>query len=663
MAENPTFSSDEVGTDGRTNEAHPEGGDVSDIRAEEKDVAVTIGSPGPYAGMPKEVLLQYSRRCGYVWARDILTGIVVLTILILFSLVVTVIVISPSCLEFWQTSPIYEIYPKSFRRSNDENGYGDIKGITEKFSYLSGLGVNVVSVNSLYESSDVDNDYEITDFKNIDPVYGTMADMENLIANAHDEGMKLVVDFIPNHSSVKHPWFLASSNTSHPDYLKYKDYYVWVNGNGLNDLPNNWMSMGDGGLNPAWTWNGDRGQFYYHAFSGSQPDFNLRNAAVRKELQDILRFWLEKGVDGFRAIATSYMLEATHMRDNPVINATEMLSANNLYPDFTKHYKGIHDIVVEWRQILDEYSTEPGVYRFLEIHDEGAVATMARYYGTDIAYEASFPLNNVLFRATPEEWNAQNLEKQIWSWMTSIPKGRWPSWSIGQQQYSRVSTRIGKDKSLLGMVLSMTLPGTPTVYYGDELGMVDNGDNLAGSSRSLMLWNTEHANGFCGNCTPWNGQNLHNSSGATVQGQNGDPDSMLSNYKRLISLRNEMVFQRGYLCMIGNLGGTLAFVRELDGLKSMLILLNFDESTLSSVDLSDTITGSGNVDAVIGSGHTIDVGGQINFNDVKIPPVAGYIISYDVGDSLLSKSPAMERKCLVHTELCYNSGLQILQHC
>nr|XP_039256013.1 neutral and basic amino acid transport protein rBAT-like [Styela clava] len=679
MAENSGYVNDETQVTSFTNEKNTNGTEKKKDNAYENDevgsgtdVQVDISEQnhtGPYAGMPKEVLLKYSRQKRFLWARHILTGMVILIIFILLALVITIIAISPPCLQFWQTSPIYHIYPKSFRSADDSNGNGDFKGIIEKLDYVqTDLGINFIAVSSVYESPQFDNGYDVSDFKNVDSIFGTMKDMESFIVEVHDRGMKIVVDFIPNHSSDMHEWFLASSNTTHPQHEKYKDYYVWVNGSSETDVPNNWRS--EYGNESAWTWNEQRQQFYYHSFSSKQPDLNLRSEDVRNELKDILRFWLEKGIDGFRCLGVEYLFEAEHLRDNPVIDVTKPMSRENLYPDYTQNYKGSHDLVADWRELLDQYSTEPGVYRFLETQFEGDDSTSIRYYGTEQTREADFPMNSQFLKTSGKEWNGNNIRNKIMKWMSAMPEGKWPNWVLSNPESSRVASRTDVEITRCIGMMYMTLPGTAAVYYGDEIGMTDitlasSTEDRRNAARSPMQWTSGDNAGFCKNCTSWLPINDNYMNGINVENQTSQSLSLLAMYKKLISLRSDIIFQRGYFCMLQTNTDVLVYVRELSGLTSMMILVNFGDTSVGEINLASlysNLPSSGQVELYTSDIDNFKVGNTVSFENLNLPAKSAVIVSYNE-HFMFNERSDMVGSCFINSKVCYNTALQVVQTC
>jgi len=324
----------------------------------------------------------------------------------LIGLSITIIVKSPKCLDYWEETPIYQLYPRSFNDCTDDrdicgDGIGDLPGIIEKLDYFSDLGIGAIWMNPVYESPMDDTGYDISDYRKIHYEYGNETDMENLINEMHKRGIKLMMDFVPNHTSNQNSMFEASIRAQMGDgeleeIEENKDLYLWIDGDrpsgceletitgilGTNDFPNdacnhcdidnkcpnNYMSVFSGNLEeiiPAWTYHPKVDKYYYRAFGHFQPDLNLRNEKVLKELNDILEFWMEKGIDGFRVDAIAYGLENEDWRDEPKKDPVKEGFWGNLHHDYTYEFSTFHDIIMGFRQIMDKYSTEPGVDRMM----------------------------------------------------------------------------------------------------------------------------------------------------------------------------------------------------------------------------------------------------------------------------------------------------------
>ncbi|CAH0386141.1 unnamed protein product [Bemisia tabaci] len=253
-------------------------------------------------------------------------------------------------LEWWETTLLYQIYPRSFKDSNAD-GIGDLKGICEKLDYVKSIGVDAIWIQPFYKSPMFDMGYDVEDYKAVDPTFGTIEDFKELQKAVKDRGMKLILDYVPNHTSDKCEWFKLSERRIEP----YTDYYIWKDPKRINDthttVPNNWKSIFPGSM---WTWSDIRKQYYLHQFSAQQPDLNYRNPKVKKEMEGVLRFWLDLGADGFRVDAVSHLYEAAHFMDEPP-------SLNwDTFRIYTFEQPECVDLVKEWRAVLDEYSKKDG---------------------------------------------------------------------------------------------------------------------------------------------------------------------------------------------------------------------------------------------------------------------------------------------------------------
>nr|XP_033694519.1 neutral and basic amino acid transport protein rBAT isoform X3 [Tursiops truncatus] len=400
----------------------------------------------PYAGMPKEVLFRFSGQARYRVPREILFWLTVASVLVLTGATIGIIAISPKCLDWWQAGPMYRIYPRSFKDS-DKDGNGDLKGIQDKLDYITTLNIKTVWITSFYKSSLKDFRHGVEDFREIDPIFGTMKNFENLVAAIHDKGLKLIIDFIPNHTSDKHAWFQWSRNRTG----KYTDYYIWhdcTRANGKTIPPNNWLSVYG---NSSWHFDEVRNQCYFHQFTKEQPDLNFRNPDVQEEIKEIIQFWLSKGVDGFSFDAVQFLLEAKHLRDEAQVNKNQIPDTvthySELYHDFTTTQVGMHDIVRSFRQTMDQYSREPGRYRFMgiEAHGENIAKTMM-YYGLPFIQEADFPFNSYLGKLDMPSGNS--VFEVITSWMENMPEGKWPNWMV-QKTQPRSALKLYQELSLL----------------------------------------------------------------------------------------------------------------------------------------------------------------------------------------------------------------------
>ncbi|XP_077437462.1 amino acid transporter heavy chain SLC3A1 [Vanacampus margaritifer] len=626
----------------------------------------------PYAGMPKEVLLLYSSRACYRVLREILFWLIVACTLTLLALTITVVALSPRCLSWWQVSPVYQVYPRSFRDS-DGDGVGDLKGIQEKLSHFEYLNIKSVWVSPFYRSPMRDSGYDVEDFRAVDPLFGTMQDFDDLLAEMHKLGLKLIMDFIPNHTSDKHRWF----NMSRARDPHYDDYYVWADCNATGPKPNNWVSVFG---NSSWTYDEVRGQCYLHQFLKEQPDLNFRNPRVRQEMLDIIQFWLDKGVDGFRMDAVKYLLEAAHLRDEPQVDPRKppesVMSERDLHHDFTTTQLGLHDMLREWRAHMDVLSREPGRYRLMvtDSFDGPEVEKTMMYYGTSLVKESDFPFNFYLVDL-PVNTNGLWVKYLVHLWMSNMPTGRWPNWLVGNHNTPRVVSRAGQRYTRVINMLLLTLPGTPTTYYGEEIGMEDvnvteshfqdsagryNAVSGGAPQRSPMQWSPDANAGF-NNKTNVTWLPVHpNYRIVNVEVQKQDEGSALSQYRRLSQLRqSELLLQRGWFCYVHADRNVFAYLRELDGLdRAFLLVLNFGRRS-AVTDLSALAELPERLRVLMSTDRA---------DDGKAVSKSG--IATEAGEGLLIEFPARARfhtnhqgQCYISEKACYLSAMDILYTC
>ena len=359
---------------------------------------------------------------------------------------------------WWQTGVIYQIYPRSFQDSNGD-GIGDLNGIVERLDYLSNnLDVDAIWLSPIFPSPMHDFGYDVSDYCGIDPMFGTMDDFDRLLEETHKRGMKLLLDLVPNHTSDEHPWFVESrSSRDNPK----RDWYIWRDPSTDGGVPNNWLSHFGG---PAWTFDETTGQYYMHQFVKQQPELNFRNPDVLAAILDIMRFWLDKGVDGFRVDVISRMMKDLEFRDEPLDPAWDgvrpYLSLQHIY---TTNLPEVHGLIHEMRKVLDEYDDRMMVG---EIYLPNAA--LMKYYGSADMLECHLPFNFQLIRA---KWDAVGVRKMVDDYEAALPEGAWPNWVLGNHDQHRLATRVTPAQARVANMMLLTLRGTPTCYYGDELGM------------------------------------------------------------------------------------------------------------------------------------------------------------------------------------------------
>jgi alpha-glucosidase len=477
---------------------------------------------------------------------------------------------------WWQTEVIYQIYPRSFQDSSAD-GVGDLRGIIQRLDYLQWLGIRVIWLSPFYPSPMKDFGYDIMDYTGVDPLFGSMADFDDLISEVHSRGMKLILDMVPNHTSDLHPWFLESRSSK--DNPK-RDWYIWKDALPDGSPPNNWLSVFGGS---GWEWDEHTQQYYYHAFLKEQPDLNWRNPEVQKAMLDVMRFWLDKGVDGFRIDVMWHIIKDKLFRDNPVNPDYQphMATYEQLLPVYSTDQPEVHDIVTKMRELLEEYNERMMIGEiYLPIHK------LVTYYGVDNK-GAHLPFNFMLITMP---WDPIKLEAAINEYEGLLPADCWPNWVLGNHDQPRILSRVGQQQARVAAILLLTLKGTPTIYYGDEIGMSDvpipmeevmdpQGLNMPDKNlsrdpaRTPMQWDSTQYAGFSGS-KPWL-RLSHIAHRQNVEVQQKDEHSILMLYRRLIQLRQqEPSLTVGDYIPVHSDHQMIAYIRHAEGQARFLVLLN-----------------------------------------------------------------------------------------
>jgi alpha-glucosidase len=477
---------------------------------------------------------------------------------------------------WWQKGIIYQVYPASFMDSNGD-GFGDLAGITDRLDYLHWLGVDALWISPIYPSPMVDLGYDISDYRNIHPAFGAMPDFDRLLGACHKRKMKLILDFVPNHTSDRHPWFQESrSSRDNPR----RDWYIWRSPDAAGRPPNNWLSnFGEG----AWEWDPATGQYYYHAFYRAQPDLNWRNPQVQEAMLSVMRFWLRKGVDGFRVDVMWHLIKDRYFRDNPPNPdySSDMLPSKQFIETYSADQADVLDIVTMMRAVIDDFDQ-----RLLIGEVYLSVDELIDYYGRQQSLGAHLPYN---FQLIVLPWKAANIYVAINKYEGSLPEFAWPNWVLGNHDKDRIATRIGPEQARVAALLLLTLRGTPTIYYGEEIGMRNvvvppervrdpvekmfPGQGYGRDpQRAPMQWDSSPHAGFS-SVEPWLPM-AEDCREVNVENQKRDENSMLMFYHRLIHLRqNEPALRVGRYrpaCVCGNVFG---FFREY-GETRFLIAVN-----------------------------------------------------------------------------------------
>ncbi len=476
--------------------------------------------------------------------------------------------------HWWQRAVIYQIYPRSFQ-DTDGDGVGDLPGIERRLNHLAALGFNTVWLSPITPSPMADFGYDVADYADVDPLFGTLADFDRLIAAIHARGMKLLLDFVPNHSSNQHPWFVSSrSSRSNPK----RDWYIWRDPAPGGGPPNNWLSHFGGG---AWEFDTASGQYYLHSFLKEQPDLDWRNPQVVQAMFDVLRFWLARGVDGFRVDVIWCLIKDAHFRDNPPDPDWRpgQGSRAKLRSVHDCDQPEVHDIIAAMRRVLDGFGDRLLIGEIYLPLDK-----LVTYYGRD-GRGAQMPYNFLLIKAA---WNAANIAGIVTRYEAALPPGAWPNWVLSNHDQSRVATRLGTAQARVAAMLLLTLRGTPTIYYGEEIGMADTPvppdlvqdpaeKNQPGigqgrdPERTPMPWDASPKGGFTTG-TPWLPLGEH--AAVNVASEGADAGSMLALYRELLRLRRERTaLVGGAITGVTAEGDVLRYERG-DGAGRLAVALN-----------------------------------------------------------------------------------------
>ncbi|MBC3364202.1 alpha-amylase family glycosyl hydrolase [Pseudomonas sp. SWRI154] len=461
---------------------------------------------------------------------------------------------------WWKNAVIYQVYPRSFADANGD-GIGDLPGLTARLDHLQRLGIDALWLSPVYRSPMCDAGYDICDYTDVDPLFGSLADLDALIAQAHERGLKVLLDFVPNHTSDQHPWFIESrSSRDNPK----RDWYIW------RDQPNNWRASIDGGS--AWTWDETSQQYYLHFFLPQQPDLNWHNPEVVAAMQQVLHFWLQRGVDGFRVDVVHCVGKDQSFADDPRCMAGETMVKINDQP-----YS--HEVLRGLRRLVDSYPGERVLIGEVNIR---STAQVAAYYGASDELHMSFN-----FPPLDAPWDPVVLRMCVREVENDLgPLQAWPTWVLSNHDNSRHRSRYGGSlrRTRAAAVMLLTLRGTPFIYQGEELGLedtqvtaqtrVDPGGR--DGSRAPLPWAAQAPYGWSGQA-PW----LPFAPDAgllSVEVQERTSDSVLALYRRLLTCRrNSRALRLGEWEELPSHPQVLAYRRHCDG-DERLVCINFADS-------------------------------------------------------------------------------------
>ena len=444
---------------------------------------------------------------------------------------------------WWREGVLYQVYPRSFADANDD-GVGDLRGIIERLDHLAWLGVDGLWLNPTFPSPNADWGFDVSDYRDVHPELGTMADLDELIARARERGIHVVLDLVPNHTSDRHRWFLESRR-SRADPRRH--YYIWRDPGPDGSPPNNWRSVFGG---PAWTLDETTAQYYMHNFLPQQPDLDWWSEDVRREFDDILRFWFDRGIAGFRIDVAHGIVKDHELRDNPEATAEDVALWRWLgqRPTFNMNRPEVHDVLRRWRSVCAAHSADPVLLGETWVH---SIEELATFYGSGVD-ELHMAFNFVFLEA---RFEAGTLAPIVARTEELLPREAWPVWTLGNHDLTRYPTRWAQGdqrRARLAMLLLMTLRGTPVLYYGDEVAMPETDvaeDRLVDpvarldrpqqrgrdGARTPMPWSAEPGAGFTGaGVEPWL---PFGDLSANVADQHADAGSMLHLCRDLIALR------------------------------------------------------------------------------------------------------------------------------
>ncbi|MDX1456100.1 MAG: alpha-amylase family glycosyl hydrolase [Marinobacter sp.] len=524
--------------------------------------------------------------------------------------------------DWWRGAVIYQVYPRSFFDSNGD-GIGDLPGVTAKLDYIAALNVDAVWLSPFFTSPMKDFGYDVSNYRDVDPIFGTLADFDELVAAAHDRGLKIMIDQVLSHSSDQHPWFEESrSSRDNPK----ADWYVWAEAQPDGSPPSNWLSVFGGS---AWAWDSRRRQYYLHNFLTSQPDLNFHNPEVVEQVLSDVKFWLDRGVDGFRLDAINFCFHDSQLRDNPASTAVAegSIGVRKENPYAYQHH--VYDktrpenlaFLKQLRSLLDQY---PGTTTVGEIGDDNSLQTMADYTSNGDKLHMAYSFDLLTEQNSPDF-----LRRTVDTIEAKLADG-WPCWAIGNHDVTRVATRWGASspqQRKAYMALLLTLRGSVCIYQGEELGFAEaelQYDELVDpygiafwpeykgrdGCRTPMVWQHDQSHGGFSSAKPWLPVYRPHYEAAVSRQQNDD-DSVLAAYRAFLAWRKQQpALLKGDIQFYESAPQTLLFTRSCDD-TTLWVALNLSDE---AVTLELPVAGEPMAD-------TPDfVGGTRNGNQLTLQP-------------------------------------------
>ncbi|XP_065339898.1 maltase A1-like [Cloeon dipterum] len=554
--------------------------------------------------------------------------------------------------DWWKTTTIYQVYPRSFKDTNAD-GIGDLKGITLKLDHFVDIGIGGLLLSPVFKSPMKDFGYDVSDFREIDPIFGTMVDFEELVQGCKDRGLKLVLELVPNHSSDEHVWFTKSIAREDP----FTDYYTWRDPKGLNASghpipPNNWLSVFGGS---AWEYNKEREQFYLHQFLAGQPDLNYRNPRVTKEMDDILGFWMDKGADGFRLNAMPHLMEDQTFPDEPPSNDPEFTPDQwgSLSHIYTTDLPELYSYVFIFRKVIDSKQEELGRQMVMMVEAYTSLENTMKYYGDEYIEYAHFPFNFEIITNVNNKTTASELKAIIDRWQNALPSGAWSNWVIGNHDRRRVASRFGRDFSTAVVIMGQLLPGTAITYNGEEINMEDTWISWADTVdpqgcqagpefyekftrdpvRTPYQWDDSAYAGFttANSDKPWLPVN-DNYRELNLAAQKLEENSPYAIYKKLTAMRKDMNAVRSGQLGTSTVGDDIfVFTRYLQSAdeKNVLVVVNLAENEVNA-DLSGvpTLKSGAMITYHVGVNSSYTSGQELSPSSVNVPARGSLVFLY-----------------------------------
>jgi alpha-glucosidase len=536
--------------------------------------------------------------------------------------------------DWWKTAVFYEIYPRSFQDSNGD-GIGDLNGITERLDYLKALGIDAIWISPMYPSPQVDFGYDISDYENVDPQYGTLKDFDHLAAEAQKRNIRIIMDAVMNHTSDKHPWFIESSSSrTNPK----QDWYVWVDGRGPDGKqpPNNWISEFG---HSAWQWDPKRNQFYYHKFYIQQPDLNWRNPAVEKAMFDTLRFWMDRGVSGFRLDAIPTLFEDPQLRDAAPIGGTNAYGDLKLDPSLTDNLPEVHDVLKRMRKVINQY---PGRMLIGETYLPN-ITELSKMYGPNHD-ELQLPMDMNL--GITNKLDASIFRQKINEAETQLDANT-ALFVFDNHDNPRMAARYGDGvhddaiEKMLATVL-FTTKAAALMYYGDEIGMpttpptrVEDVKDPIGRTgwpkekgrdgeRTPMQWDDSKDAGFSTAKQTWLPV-APDYKTVNVKAEQADPNSMLNWYKKLIALRKtNPALHSGDFTMLNPADPNVLSYERASPSGKVVIACNFTAQP-QKISFSGDLNRRGRILAASGGNQPA----TINLKEVALPPFGSIVAAVE----------------------------------